>query len=419
MLFPLPSRLHRLAILVLRLVVTLRAVTSRTTSYLRIHWIGTLMLALGVASSSVLVIFWSFWMREIPLGLAALSQLILDFARRHPHVSRILHISLEAVPDVAFVLLALAGLSYLMPELMQKFEKNRALRLSAFVLFLVFGVAAVVLNAVNREGEDNQRQIDRNKMDGLSGQVQDTLHFLVQSKGQPNELERRRHIIDTLRSEYILAHPEASAAMIAGTIDPPLDWMNKRLQQLGEQWKYVQPAAVSSEPTIQRSYLVFDDVPMSSGGEIEGKPLVVGQVLQFNIHFKQQGPNPVELVSESRWLYVEADYESSTQKALIDDFEERLAKEERRQPSIGSSTVMPGDQRFFTAFGRNEDGSPITISPMHLDDLMTGKEILFVIAQLIYRDAGKEHHLRRCMYLQPPANTPWIWHFCEGFAHSD
>jgi uncharacterized membrane protein YqjE len=135
--------------------IRLRDQARRTLSYVRVHWIGMLILAVGIATLAVMVVFWSFWVREVPMELAALSKLILDFAHRHPHVSRVLQVSLEAVPDLAFALLAIAGLSYLMPELMQKFETSRALRLSAFVVFLVFGLAAVVMNSVNREDQEN------------------------------------------------------------------------------------------------------------------------------------------------------------------------------------------------------------------------------------------------------------------------
>jgi hypothetical protein len=408
--------LRRLGTILLRLEIKVRDLASRTRSYMRLHWSSTLMLAGGVVAITILVVFWSFWAREIPMQLTGLSRLILAFAHRHPRVSHILHVSLETVPDLAFVLLALAGLSYLMPELMQKLETNRTLRLSAFVMFLVFGVAAVILNAVNREDQENQRRIDRDKIDGLGSQVNTTLQFLVQSKGQPNELERRKHILDTLRSEYIVTHPEASAALIAGSADPPSEWMNEHLQKLGEQWEYIPPSLVVPILAPQPSYIVFDDAPKSGGGQAEGDPLAVGQQMGFNVHFKQQGPNPVELRRVSRWLYVERNFELSTQKALIGDFEERLRKD---TSFFEASTLMPGDKRYLSAVGRNEDNSTRIITQTDLDNLRTGSEVIFVVAQIIYKYSGKEHHLRQCMFLQPPAGTPWVWGYCSGFTRSD
>jgi len=52
------------------------------------------------------------------------------------------------------------------------------------------------------------------------------------------EIERRRQILNALRDEYILSHDNISAAMIAGTEYPPTEWMNKRLSQLEEQWRF-------------------------------------------------------------------------------------------------------------------------------------------------------------------------------------
>ena len=64
----------------------------------------------------------------------------------------------------------------------------------------------------------------------------------------PNtELDRRRTLLHTLLREYILSHDNISPALMAGTEWPPLDWMNKRLSELGDcgsfcqariQWKF-------------------------------------------------------------------------------------------------------------------------------------------------------------------------------------
>jgi len=402
--------------------IRLRDQARRTLSYVRVHWIGMLILAVGIATLAVMVVFWSFWVREVPMELAALSKLILDFAHRHPHVSRVLQVSLEAVPDLAFALLAIAGLSYLMPELMQKFETSRALRLSAFVVFLVFGLAAVVMNSVNREDQENQRRIDRNKIDTLGGQVHDTLQFLVQSKGQPNELERRRHILDTLRSKYILIHPEASSAMITGNVNLPPDWMNNQLRELGEQWSYV-PIRTRTVAPIPRSYVVWADPPIFAVGEHEGGPITVGHVIAFNLYFKGAGPNQVEIQRISKWLYIERDNSLETEKNVIEDFSRRQRLVNQR---IEPETLMPNENpHFVSAFAYDDTGTIHRLATQDdLDDLGDGKEFIYVVALITYRDVSsdpkKEHHLPLCSYLQPPAKPPGIWHSCQaGFNRSD
>lgn len=50
------------------------------------------------------------------------------------------------------------------------------------------------------------------------------------------EAVRRRQLLKTLSREYILSHDNLSPALLAGTEWPPLDWMNKRLKELGENW---------------------------------------------------------------------------------------------------------------------------------------------------------------------------------------
>lgn len=50
------------------------------------------------------------------------------------------------------------------------------------------------------------------------------------------ETDRRRNLLQTLSREYILSHDGISPGLMAGTEWPPLDWMNRRLKELGESW---------------------------------------------------------------------------------------------------------------------------------------------------------------------------------------
>lgn len=50
------------------------------------------------------------------------------------------------------------------------------------------------------------------------------------------ERERRNQLLRTLGNEYILSHDKLSPGLMAGTEWPPLDWINKRLVNLGEPW---------------------------------------------------------------------------------------------------------------------------------------------------------------------------------------
>jgi hypothetical protein len=395
-------------------MTTLRELTNR------LFRTRVLLLAFGAVALTAGIALWPFWSRQVSMHLSALSRLILAFAHRHPHAARFLHVSLEAIPDLASVLLAIAGMSYLMPGLIHKFEESKALRLSAVVVFFVIGVAAVIMNSVNREDQKNQQELDRNKIDVLGVQVHDALQFLIQSKGTPNEVERRKHILDTLRSEYILAHPEASATMIAGTADPPPGWINKRLRELGEQWPYVRPLTPEAA-FIPRSYVVWSGQPRFAGGSHEGDPIAVGQPIGFNVSYKQTGPNQVDIVQNTRWLYVESDSSIKSQNSVIEDFKDRVRSTNRMEAAY---TLSPGDSpHFFSAVAVENDGRFHVATKQELDKLKLGQKVIFILAQITYiernRDSKKEHHLPLCVYLQPPASPPGIWHFCDEFSRSD
>jgi hypothetical protein len=56
---------------------------------------------------------------------------------------------------------------------------------------------------------------------------------------QQSELEtsRRKSLIATLRQEYVFSHDGLSPAFLAGSEPVPPDWMNKRLEKMGELWR--------------------------------------------------------------------------------------------------------------------------------------------------------------------------------------
>lgn len=53
------------------------------------------------------------------------------------------------------------------------------------------------------------------------------------------EGDRRRNVLRAISQEYILSHDHISPGLLAGTEWPPLDWMNRRLGELGEEWSVI------------------------------------------------------------------------------------------------------------------------------------------------------------------------------------
>jgi hypothetical protein len=183
------------------------------------------------------------------------------------------------------------------------------------------------------------------------------------------------------------------------------------------------PPAAAPE---MRSYIVFDgnmrfgEKKDYKGQLIADQNLQVGDEFAFDFYFRATGPNPVDLYSVSRWLYVEPDFQDKTQRDMIATFKQRLSAERKKQiRKPEPSTFMPGERRFDTAYAKSEPNEHRIVSHDDLNALRNGTEIAFVIVEVAYMDTKKLHHLRTCQWLTPPAIAPGIWHFCVGFTNSD
>jgi hypothetical protein len=145
---------------------------------------------------------------------------------------------------MAFLLLAIAGLAYLLPgRILKRIDDLLWVRLILIVFFFTFGIAAIIINAVNREEEEHakgelQTTISKQgeKLDWLNDSNGRILNYFVSGKNM-SESERRENIEKSLRNEYIISHDLIDPEILAGNKMPPDDWMNKRLTQLGEKWQ--------------------------------------------------------------------------------------------------------------------------------------------------------------------------------------
>jgi hypothetical protein len=75
---------------------------------------------------------------------------------------------------------------------------------------------------------------------GVVTQGQTGNNFIIAHPApQQSELEtsRRKSVVAKLRQEYVFSHDGLSPALLAGTEPVPPDWMNKRLEQMGESWR--------------------------------------------------------------------------------------------------------------------------------------------------------------------------------------
>jgi hypothetical protein len=330
--------------------------------------------------------------------------------------------ALPILADATPILLAIVGvvMSYIQP----KRESHRA---TTFILIVagLIGSGVLSANRIRSEAEHRKEVTSLGgKMDAVRDQNTNLSNFLIAAKNTGmNEADRKRGIETTLRNEYILSHDPIDPDILAGIKMPPDAWMNKRLQDLGESWTVSGEARLaSSKSIIPRSYVVFVGDPRFSGrSEIstEGNNFQPGDPLAFNIHYKNSGPNPVQLNYMERATFIEPDSSAESLKSAMTAFFEESNKE-RHSPDFkeNSQTLMKEEEQFTSAFVSTDQGHSLA-TQQELDVLKAGTNVAVVMAVITYKDNGVPHHLRRCLWLQPPAQSPGIWAFCAGFPDSD
>jgi hypothetical protein len=119
-LFPVPTLRRFLELEVLKAAIVTRQKFRDGLNWVRLHSRAIMTTVCVVGLTTITVVL----RHAILSNLKLASQQILKFSQGHPHLLRILHVTLFAVPDFAYVLLALAGLSYLMPDFAKKIEKT-------------------------------------------------------------------------------------------------------------------------------------------------------------------------------------------------------------------------------------------------------------------------------------------------------
>ena len=180
-----------------------------------------------------------------------------------PFIGRFWEYFIDIFPDVALIVLALAGLGYLAPKFLKELENSQKLRVLLSLTFIMLGVGAVLINHKGRT-EQNQKQkeiqdsvaeVKRQNETILESVTHEVPNLAVnnpvsslknknrhsireQKINADAEIRRRSKVLILLRNEYILSHDGLSAGLLAGIEQPPTTWINERLKALGESWRY-------------------------------------------------------------------------------------------------------------------------------------------------------------------------------------
>jgi hypothetical protein len=153
------------------------------------------------------------------------------------HLGRVhlVHVLINAVPDLAGYFLALAGVGFALPKVQSYLNTHKRVSIGSGLVLALIAILAVLLNAVNRSNqEDEQNTRDQEQTQVLTS-VNDIEKSLTSTKAM-TEAQRKERISEALRDEYIITHNPIDPGILSGAKTPPAAWMNERLRELGENW---------------------------------------------------------------------------------------------------------------------------------------------------------------------------------------
>ena len=157
-------------------------------------------------------------------------------AKSFLHASVLVWLKVFAYSAIPIVLAIFAA--HYAAEAMQSKRAKRMARLG----FIGLGVLCVIMTSYVETKSENEHTKEVGGLNTKLRVVRDQntqilRHFVVAAPdAQTREISRREGILTLLRHEWILSHKNVSPGLLAGTEQPPSNWINQRLKQLGETW---------------------------------------------------------------------------------------------------------------------------------------------------------------------------------------
>jgi len=173
---------------------------------------------------------------------------------------------------------------------------------------------------------------------------------------------------------------------------------------------------MASRAPIEHAHLDVQAGPINStdtwaSGTADHKAgfLVVGQPLEFNIWFTNVGPGVATNVGTRQRSFIEPDMSTPSEDDALEEFKKRKSPE----PQVGGAILDKGAINFSTAPG-------VILAPEDYDNLVYGRRVVYVVAEIPYRDDSGQHVRHYCAVLQPPqSGGTMIWHFCDSYNDED
>lgn len=96
-------------------------------------------------------------------------------------------------------------------------------------------------------------------------------------------------------------------------------------------------------------------------------------------------------------LYIEPDYKSETQEAMIPFFIDEVNKEKKASHSPPKlQTMTPAEESWMTIYAFTPQKGYRIVTQDDLGKLRIGTEVAFLIVEVTYKDRGVVHHQRKC-----------------------
>lgn len=174
----------------------------------------------------------------------------------------------------------------------------------------------------------------------------------------------------------------------------------------------INPQIAATQP---RAIVNIDSIKTAWRETYNGQPtgrlvaLASGKKIALNVTYINTGDATAD-ISGGGTLYLSNSSDENTQGQLIQRFKSELSRQK-----FSTAPLPPGGHQgyWFTARTDRE------IDKDDLDQLASGKEILFLFASITYKDPSGVHHVNTCWRLQSPAFDPEVWHVCTGYEDHD
>ena len=279
--------------------------------------------------------------------------------------------------------------------------KAKKISISTAVVVLAVGVFWLSLKWMQyrkqQVAEQHQPSIQSSALPAQSGaevvtqpqQQQSSAARPVPSSGYKasEEMNRRKVLLEKLREEYILSQDNISPALLAGTEQPPADWTNKRLKEMGETWTVsgAAPKRPQSQPGAleisNRAYVGMEAIGLT-------KPLTVGEAIEAGVVFRNTGRTPAYDVAVA---------------TAIDVTSTPLTEIPKRPPAslpLSRSNLIPNN------VARMSNRTDRTYSRADIDLIKAGKAWIYVWGWIDYRDEfGKQREGNFCAQYNPATDT--------------